>query len=81
MCESQFVLFYTLILYYSCRNANTGSVVDTPGLKPNSLSLMFIISLSLASMIRSQFHEETRQLKILDSPVKYCIRGYVTFVF
>ena len=52
MCTS---LFFCLDFSCSCRNAKPGSVVDIPGLslKPNSLSRMFAISLSRASMIRS----------------------------
>ena len=46
-------LFFSL--YFSCSilNANIGSVVDLPGLNPNWLSAILIISLSLASIILS----------------------------
>ena len=46
-------LFFSLHFSCSCRNTNTGSVVDIPGMKPNWLSRIFTISLSRASMIRS----------------------------
>ena len=46
-------LFFSL--YFSCSilNANIGSVVDFPGLNPNWLSAILVISLSLAYIILS----------------------------
>ena len=48
-------LFFSL--YFSCSilNANIGSVVDLPGLNPNWLFAILVISLSLASIIVEQY--------------------------
>ena len=50
MCTS---VFFSLHFSCSYHNAKTVSVVEIPGLKPTWLALIFTMSLSRASMIRS----------------------------